>query len=349
MATFPANLGANDIGENGASGYVKFKILDTSPENTDQGNDQGDGSDAEANKENLEKQEEDSKNEQEAEEEGGFLGFLNDVGQGIRDLSGAINEVGDAFNQVLDAFNGNEDGVRPIRNGAPTLTIPGGDVVMYLPVGFQMNEGVQYDAFDLGITGAAAARGAGIVESAIAAGGFSDMDITGQVDAIKQGLAGNQETAAKVASTQMAKMARVASRLGGGVGAGIELHNGVALNPHTRALFRRVNVREFAFNFTMVPMNAADAGAITEIIQTFRKELYPTLTDGIVYEHPNKFMIEVGNGLGWKAPEIKDCVLRNVAVTYNPNVNAYHVDGNPVETQLSLNFMETRTLDKGDV
>jgi hypothetical protein len=38
-----------------------------------------------------------------------------------------------------------------------------------------------------------------------------------------------------------------------------------------------------------------------------------------------------------------------VSVTYNPNNMAFHEDGNPVETQISLDFMEAAALDRSDV
>ena len=125
------------------------------------------------------------------------------------------------------------------------------------------------------------------------------------------------------------------------------------MNPNQRVLFKRVNIREFAFNFTLVPVNAGEAATVTSMVKFFRKYLYPEAIEAggikVGYKFPEKFQIKVGSALGWNAPEIKPCYLRNVAVTYNPNAIAFHEDGNPVETQLSLNFVEASALDRTDV
>ena len=79
------------------------------------------------------------------------------------------------------------------------------------------------------------------------------------------------------------------------------------------------------------------------MINFFRHYLYPEpIGDEIKvgYKFPEKFNIKVGSSLGWNAPEIKPCYLRNVAVTYNPNAIAFHEDGNPVETNCLLTSYE---------
>ena len=80
--------------------------------------------------------------------------FFERTAEAIRDVSEAIRNVGDGLNDALDAFNGNEPAVKSVKRGTANLVSPDGTVVLYLPAGFQMNEGVQYDQTDLGIAGA---------------------------------------------------------------------------------------------------------------------------------------------------------------------------------------------------
>jgi hypothetical protein len=275
----------------------------------------------------------------EGEGEGGAGGIVGAIGG----VLGAIGNVGNAIADAINDISGNSPDKQPIKNGTPQLTEPGGSVVLYLPAGFQINEGVQYDGTDLGVAGAGA-------EAAIAAGG----DVGGAlgeaagsfIDALKTDVGGPQGRLAAI------EAARRVGKVDAGVIAGVQAASGVAVNPNQRVLFKRVNIREFRFAFTLIPVNAGEASTVQNIVKFFRHYLYPEPIGGEIkvgYKFPEKFKITVGSSLGWNAPEIKECYLRGVAITYNPNAMAFHEDGNPVETQLSLDFMEAAALDRTDV
>ena len=326
-------------------GYVSFSVAGG-------GGSQGGGQpqenpDQEAAEKRLEKQVEDgdanAEDVQEATGKEKEQSFLQKAVNTVKDVSDAISNVGDALNDVLDSFNGNQPAVKSIKRGTANLVSPDGQVVLYLPAGFQMNEGVQYDQTDLGIAGAGA-------EAAINAGGnLTDAlagSATGFLDALKSDVGSPQ---ARLAALETAKRA---AKIDAGIIAGAQSAAGVTVNPNQRVLFKRVNIREFAFNFTLVPVSSGEAATVNQMIKFFRHYLYPEpIGDEIKvgYKFPEKFNIKVGSSLGWNAPEIKPCYLRNVAVTYNPNAIAFHEDGNPVETQLSLNFVEASALDRTDV
>ena len=48
-------------------------------------------------------------------------------------------------------------------------------------------------------------------------------------------------------------------------------------------------------------------------------------------------------------PQIMDCHLTNLSVTYNGTTNAFHKDGAPVETDLSMTFQEARAIVRQDL
>ena len=328
-------------------GYVSFSIAEAG--DSQDGAKPEENPDQEAAEERLEKQVDDgdasAEDVQDATGKEKEQSFFERTANVIRDVSEAISNVGDGLNDALDAFNGNEPAVKSVKRGTSNLVSPGGTVVLYLPAGFQMNEGVQYDQTDLGIAGAGA-------EGAFAEGGVTGAiagSATGFLGALKSDVGSPQ---ARLAALETAKRA---GKIDAGIIAGATAAAGVTVNPNQRVLFKRVNIREFAFNFTLVPVNAGEAATVTSMVKFFRKYLYPeAITAGeggikIGYKFPEKFNIKVGSALGWSAPEIKACYLRNVAVTYNPNAIAFHEDGNPVETQLSLNFVEAAALDRSDV
>ena len=69
------------------------------------------------------------------------------------------------------------------------------------------------------------------------------------------------------------------------------------------------------------------------------------------YKYPDMFSIVVkhepsGKRVGTK---IKDCFLRSIATNYNPTSMSFHTDGQPVEVDLTLNFVEEVTLSRKDV
>ena len=48
-------------------------------------------------------------------------------------------------------------------------------------------------------------------------------------------------------------------------------------------------------------------------------------------------------------PQILDCHLTGLSVTYNSTANSFHKDGAPVETDVSLTFQETKTIVRQDL
>ena len=72
------------------------------------------------------------------------------------------------------------------------------------------------------------------------------------------------------------------------------------------------------------------------------------------YRYPNMFEIvvrhETPNGAGRRiGNKMKHCFLRSIATSYNSSSMAFHADGQPVEIDLSLNFVEEVTLTRADI
>lgn len=266
----------------------------------------------------------------------------------VNKVNDFLGSAGDAVENVLNDFFGMGGDKQPFKRGRTEFANPDGNVVLFLPPGFQSTEGLGFDGFDLGIAGS-------LAERTFQTGGFENggvlgdayNTVTGTLEEIK---AGNTPDTAKLLSVELAKLKRAA--LPAGVGAAANAVGGVAIAPNQRTLFKRVNMREFAFTFSLIPSNAGEAAIVQQIVKYFRYYLYPKpilSSDGvrIGYKYPNKFQIKVGTVLGsWEPIKIQPCYMRGLSVTTNPNAAAYHEDGNPVETQISVNFIEAATLDR---
>lgn len=218
--------------------------------------------------------------------------------------------------------------------------------LLYLPVGLQYRDNASYSNFDLGVTGAALSAGGGITS------GLSTMkDALANTSADK-----DVATAAAVG---------IIDKFGGSLAAvgsaAFKLGVVVTINPNTRTLFEKVGIREFAFTFKFFAESRKEAVEIEKIIQFFREELYPEeinadVPDGegkqsisIGYRFPKKFGIQIeydGNQIGTK---ILPCHLRDISTNYNPTNMSFHDDGKFTEIDMTLSFVEIRTLSKTDI
>jgi len=221
-------------------------------------------------------------------------------------------------------------------------------ITLYLPQSLIYADNVAYKDVNLGTSGLAAL-------GALNAG----QSIAGSIgQGLKEGLtdlfgifgAGlNQEGGELLA-------ARLINKLPGSGGiqgaASTALQTGI--NPGTRILFDRPNLREFTFNFKLIPRSPGEADQIQKIVRSFREEMYPEAIDvagvPIGFKFPNVYYISMGIAGGdIKLPQIQYAYLRNVTSTYNPTAGVFMQDGHPNEVDLSLTFQEYRPLVKQDI
>ena len=221
-------------------------------------------------------------------------------------------------------------------------------ITLYLPQSLVYADNVAYRDVNLGTTGLAALGAlnqGGTLTKAVAEG-------------VKEGLtdlfgifgSGMNQAGAELLA------ARLINKIPGSGGvqgaASTALQTGI--NPGTRILFDRPNLREFTFNFKLIPRSPGEADQIERIIRSFREEMYPEAIDvagiPIGFKFPNVFYISMGiAGSDIKLPQIQYAYLRNVTTTYNPTAGVFMEDGHPNEVDLSLTFQEYRPLVKQDI
>lgn len=131
-------------------------------------------------------------------------------------------------------------------------------------------------------------------------------------------------------------------------------------NPNTRAMFKSPNIREFSFDFKMIPVNSKEAKTIRDIVKRFRKHMYPervfTGKTKIAFYYPSMFKIEIFLGADEKfevEPKIKPCFLKALNTNYNGSTPAIMAEKGKnfsfAETDLSISFTEEVTLDQADI
>lgn len=228
----------------------------------------------------------------------------------------------------------------------PNLTAQAlGSVTLYMPSSVTVNDNLSYDNADTGI-GGMMLNAAG---SSANAGEF--------IDKLKDNAKPLAQRATTHAMTQMAQSKGMA----GGAAAQALINAGEVANPHTQMLFKSPALRQFTFNFKMVPRSLAEAKQIIEIVKFFRVAAYPELSNGTspqggtidmaTFKFPDIFQIKyITTKNGKENPnmtKIVDSYLTSVTVTYNPSAPVFFDNGMPSEIDLTLAFQESKALNRG--
>tara|TARA_B100000963_G_scaffold120782_3_gene105354 strand:- start:2423 stop:3757 length:1335 start_codon:yes stop_codon:yes gene_type:complete len=236
-------------------------------------------------------------------------------------------------------------------------------VDLYMPISFNYADGVQYENASLGASGAVTealvnagadvAVGAGKAVADLyenAKGSFFDL------------LDGNVDIASEASRFSLQRINEIFNPLSG-IKNAVTGATRMIINPNVRALFRGVNLREFAFQFKFIADSAQEAEQVRKIIKHFRKQLYPdtfgasfnvggtTVNADVGYKFPHVFQISFHHrgSRNLKLPKFKYCYLRNVNHTINPTGGALRRDGQPNEIDLTLSFVEYKALTKQDI
>ena len=222
-------------------------------------------------------------------------------------------------------------------------------IELYFPQSLTFNDDVTYNSVDLGPSGLASAaalnNGRGIL-SAINTG------VTEGFESIFNLARGT--LTAQAAQVAGARATQFIPREG--IRSAITTATQTGINPGTRILFEKPNIRQFSFTFKLIATSAQEADQIESIIKTFRTEMYPetiNIANGTIpagYKFPNLFNIEFSmRGANMKIPALQYCYLRSAQSSYNATSMTFHEDGHPTEIDLTLVFQEYRILSKQDI
>ena len=240
--------------------------------------------------------------------------------------------------------------------GLQVTPMDGEKCSLYLNVPFQVNDALSYNTNTaLNLSGAAALN-------ELQAGGGA---LSAAAKGIIEGVSSITDLFTGRATSLGARLAvaRLANSPAGflvpeGLRNAIGLAARVTINPNLRTTFEGVTIREFDFTFKFLPKSAEESREVKDIIQFFRFHAYPfeIKLGGAVpigFNYPAMFKIKLqSNGSGrFKniGTPIKLSYLRRVSSVYNPTQQTFHADGSPVEIDVSLGFVEYKTLSQQDI
>ena len=130
-------------------------------------------------------------------------------------------------------------------------------------------------------------------------------------------------------------------------------------NPRSELLFQKPAQRTFSFDFDFSPRTAEESESVYNIIQTFKRHAYPSLSHGgVFYNFPSEFQIEyykctVDPKTGEVSSVVENdwlnrltrCALQSIVVDYSPH-GSYQTfeNGAPTQMKLTLEFGEMELL-----
>lgn len=242
------------------------------------------------------------------------------------------------------------DGKKPYANvGLKTSLVKTAPVIqLYLPPSLVFNDDISYNNVDLGAGGMTAMgalnAGTGLV-NAVAKGIFEGFE---NIFNLAKGSISQE--AAQVAAARVSQFVPSVGLRGA---AATALQTG--LNPGTRVIFDRPQVRQFTFTFRFIATSAQEAAHVEAIIKAFREEMYPETLDLVSgvpagYRFPNLFQVYFQfRGSKARFPKMQLSYLRGCQVNYNPNSQSFHADGHATEIDMTLTFQEYKALSKQDI
>lgn len=212
-----------------------------------------------------------------------------------------------------------------------------------IPQGIDFSDGASYDDATLGYSGAAALGAVSTITSGNMAENAKAFSGSGGIDQLKSQVKGNLPSAASLIT---AGISGFDSSIKSGVGIAMQM----TTNKHIVTEFTGVGTRSFGFKFKLVGSSKRESEIIRDIGKAFRNGLYPE-ADILALKYPPKWTIRfmMGSSDIDYLPKIWECYLTSLNVSYNGSANLWHVDGAPIECDITVSFKETRSLRHQDI
>jgi hypothetical protein len=232
------------------------------------------------------------------------------------------------------------------------------DIYVPIPVGITFEDGASYNDAELGILGGSTMYAARNISA-----GASTGRIAGAVDAA---IESGQKALGSVTGKNVVNL--ITAGIGKGLGIDSEIQSGVSigmgttLNKNVTTEFTGVGTRNFSFSFKFVSKSEEETLVIKNIIEALRSNLYP-MGNFISLQYPPTWNIQFleavvegntkltnldGTDIPY-LPKIFQCYLKGLTSNFNPTANVWRRDGSPIETDVTVQFVESRALTYEDI
>jgi len=221
------------------------------------------------------------------------------------------------------------------------------EIYVPIPVGLTFDDGASYNDAELNIFGGLAMNAARNISAGTAAGGLDG--------ALKGALKTGQDALGSVGTRDIVAGVIKAASIGGvdsEITSGVAIGMGTTLNKNVVTEFTGVGTRNFSFTFKFVSKSEEETLVIKNIIETFRSNLYP-IGNFISLQYPPTWNIQFLNGVSGDdipyLPKIFECYLKGLSSNFNPSANVWRRGGSPIETDVTVQFIESRALTYEDI
>lgn len=248
------------------------------------------------------------------------------------------------LNSVSTAVVGAQVG-RPMIRFQTFGTAAAGDSVsicMPIPQNISFADAATYNDAELGFAGGA---GMAAARAGLGAGGNIGAGVSAGLGAIAGGIP-------KSLGNLVQGLSASFTSAGAEVQSAVSIGVGATLNKNITTQFTGTGTRRFSFVFKFISVSSAESTRINDISKAFRLGLYP---QGNAYQlqYPSTWTIQFLEGVSGNdiqyLPKLFECYLESMTSTYNSIANIWRTDGSPLDSEITLTFIESRSLTKDDI
>lgn len=256
-------------------------------------------------------------------------------------------------------FNFKKYEARP--SGTGSATVSGGSIALPLPKTIQDVTSPDVMGRELGITGAA-------VVDVISAMNSEQGLVGSATDAVNKLMADAATGLTSINTAGLSSFALFAARAGlttlGGseIEQGLAVGSGTAVNPHQALVFNGIALKNYTFEWTLIPNNETESNQIRDIIKKFKYSSLPSYkgVEGTASNVLSRALLNYPDmvdvffvGLDQNYfPLFKTGMISNVTVDYTPQghvvVNKGQTGSRPAMVNLSVTVIESEIHTKED-
>ena len=221
-----------------------------------------------------------------------------------------------------------------------------GSIALYMPTGISINDQMVYSE---------ASRKMGAFAETLFSDDYADVfnptTLTSTAAMTTAGfLAGKIPFLGKAVGGQFSAL--IGAGLAQVVGTELQMGSGKLANPNELLEYSSTAMRNFTFEWTILPDSQKESEHAAGLIKLFRKSAHARKDNKMIVTVPDHVIVSF-HGAGAERTnmiQLPPCVIETVNVTYNPNTSSFFKQNNaPVEIGLSIGLREMAPIYESDI